>query len=128
IGKYSSAEQSPDGLVIRTKSNDPWVSHRLPQPAAGGDLSVHLRMKAEGGGAGAVMWTAPGSPAFNGRERSAPFAPVFDGEPHIYQIPLPAKKVTGIRIDPGTAPGTYTIEEVAVLRGDETLWTWPATK
>lgn len=127
-GKKTSAEPSPDGLVIRTESNNPWVSHRLPEPATGGNLVVRLRMKAGGGGTGSVMWTTPASSAFNGKERSVGFQPIFDGEPHTYQISLPAKKITGIRIDPGTAPGTYTIGEISVLRGEETVWTWPAKK
>jgi len=124
-GKGSEIEIVDGALVLAASTNDPWTNRSIPTVKSESGIRVTLRLKSTGAGAGQVMWTETRDQPFNGKQRAVDFAPTHDGEARDYVVELPAKSLAGIRIDPGTAPGTYSIESVRIEAGSEALFTWP---
>jgi arylsulfatase A-like enzyme len=124
-GKGSELELVEGALVIASSSADPWARRPVPRLTSESTIRLTLRLKSTGAGAGQVMWTEQRNQAFNGKQRAVNFTPVHDGEARDYVVELPTKSLAGIRIDPGTAPGTYTIERLHIDAGSGALFTWP---
>jgi len=105
-----------DGLLtVRSSGNDPYLAG--PAAAAGSEFIVRLRIKSQTDGAGQIFWSStkhPGSAA----ERVADFPMTHDGQWHEYDVRLAIDgDLTGLRLDPGSAPGEVQIDWIAVHRG-----------
>lgn len=105
-----------DGKMrIRCHGPDPYLvtGVSFPEP----ESVLRLRLRAESGGRGQVFWSTPAEPGF-AEARSRNFALRHDGEWHVYEIPIEAgAPLTGLRLDPGTAPGMVEVDEIAIHRG-----------
>ena len=105
-----------DGKMrIRCFGPDPYLvtGVSFPEP----ESVLRLRLRAESGGRGQLFWSTPEEPGFS-EARSRNFALRHDGEWHVYEIPIEAgAPLTGLRLDPGTAPGIVEVDQIAIHRG-----------
>jgi hypothetical protein len=105
-----------DGLLtVRSSGNDPYLA--APAAAAGSEFIVRLRIKSQTDGAGQIFWSGTKHPGF-AAERVAGFPMTHDGQWHEYDVRLAIDgDLTGLRLDPGSAPGEVQIDWIAVHRG-----------
>ena len=100
-------------LRIESSGNDPYLSG--PPLKLEGPLLARLRVRCATADEGQFFWTTVEAPA-PAEERSQHFQLIHDGQWHDYSIPLPARgTVTGLRLDPGAAPGRIEIEAIEVF-------------
>ncbi|HUS91116.1 MAG TPA: sulfatase [Phycisphaerae bacterium] len=113
-------------LVVTSTGGDPHV-FTSQVPAATGAVGFGVRMKCATAGGGQVFWTTDRAGRFH-RERSVTFPIAHDGQWHDYDVKLPAEgRLTGVRLDPGTAPGRIEIEWLRLSAPDGKLLTeWRA--
>ncbi|MBN2473719.1 MAG: hypothetical protein JXB62_03875 [Pirellulales bacterium] len=105
---------SGEGLLkIRATGNDPFL-HR-PVDLPGGRVALILRVRGQAGGGGSVYWTTDRAPG-RGEDKRADFSLLHDGQWHETTARLKAPgRLTDLRIDPGTEPGTVEIDWIRLL-------------
>ena len=74
------------------------------------------------------MWKESAKQPFNGKLRAVNYSPVHDGAVHEYAVEIAAGELAGIRIDPGTAAGSYALESLEIRAAAESVFAWPAAK
>ena len=104
-----------DGVLhIESSGNDPYLSG--PPMSLPGPLVLRLRMRCATAGNGQFFWTTAAAPT-TVEDLSRHFDLVHDGQWHEYSVPLAAQgMVTGLRFDPGSAPGRIEIERIEVVK------------
>jgi len=101
-------------LRIRSTGGDPYL--RGPTVKIRGPIAAKLRAKCATAGRGQIFWTTAASPGW-GERKSAGFDLVHDGEWHEYVVPLEVRgTLTGLRLDPGTAPGEIQVDAIELQR------------
>jgi arylsulfatase A-like enzyme len=109
-----------EGLVITATGDDPFLTTTDLPARLTGPIVAELTMSSTGRGPGQLYWSLAGARPFH-RDRSAVFAIQHDGMPHTYRVPIPAReRLLGLRLDPGTSPGTIRLESLRLLRDDRT--------
>ncbi len=105
-----------DGLLsIRSSGGDPYLISGVRVP--GGDFVVRIRMKLNSDGAGEYFWTSSTHPGTSAQRRVG-FKLIHDGQWHEYQTAMHIEgDLTGLRLDPGTAPGEIQVDWIAIHRG-----------
>lgn len=113
-------------LVITSTGGDPYIVTR-DLPAGAGPYTVEFKMKSDSRGTGQVFWTTADDKGFH-RDRSATFEPKHDGAWHAYAVKLPVEKaLTGLRLDPSTAPGEIRLDAIKLKDKDgKAIRSWPA--
>lgn len=105
------------GGVLRTRSTggDPWTVYgrSLSLDSTRG-LAVEVIMSTSTGGGGQLFWTVPGGGFAEARSTRFTVEP---GGVRTYRIAIPPQPgpVTGLRLDPLTAPGDIAIESIRVF-------------
>ncbi|MCX7825546.1 MAG: hypothetical protein N2689_08295 [Verrucomicrobiae bacterium] len=101
-------------LKIQSSGHDPYLL--TPSFRVEGPFRVNLRARCAAAGNGEFFWMTDKLPHTD-PDRSQHFTLIHDGQWHDYSVPLPAEgTVTGLRLDPGTAPGLVEIEKVELVR------------
>lgn len=98
-------------LVVRAAGEDPYVVHRLQRPADG-PCVLTLRARTRTAGTGQVFWAENG--ADFAAERAADWRVAPDGRWHEATIPLPARRIAALRLDPFTGPGEIEIDRIVL--------------
>jgi len=107
---------APGVLKIKSTGPDPNLVASCRVKATPPGLVVHLRLRCATGGAGQFFWTTPKG-SWSPR-RSKYFELIHDGKWHEYTVTLPvAGTMTGLRLDPGSAPGTAEVDWIRVHEG-----------
>ncbi len=107
-------------LVVTSNGGDPYIA-TAEVPAGAGPFVVEFRMRSNSSGPCQVFWRTAADAPFH-RDRSQVFAPTHDGEWHDCLVKLPVDAaLTGLRIDPGTAPGEIRIEWIRLKDRDGKL-------
>ena len=113
-------------LVVTSTGGDPYF-HTSAVPAAGGPVVFKVRMRCKTAGPAQVFWTTAKAGRFH-RSRSAGFKIRHDGQWHDYEAKLPATgRLTGLRLDPGTAAGKVEIDWIYLAKPDGAelkRWDW----
>ena len=111
-------------LVLTTVGDDPQII-TTAVPAVSGPLRVSLRLRCASRGPGQVFWTTQAEPRFQAGQ-AVGFALPHDGEWHEVAVAFaPAAPLLGLRLDPGTAPGTVEIAWIRLQDGaGTTLREW----
>jgi arylsulfatase A-like enzyme len=106
-------------LRITSTGKDPWISTRDLPSGAGGPFVLQLRIKSDGSGAGVVYFTDEPQGVF-GNKQLVTFPLKHDGAFHDYEVKIPAERLTGLRLDPGNAPGPITVAQMELCdaKGD----------
>ena len=104
-----------DGVLrIQSSGNDPYLIS--PPIQLEGPLTVNLRARCATGGAGQFFWMTTAAPDA-AEARSQFFKLSHDGQWHDYSVPLATEgTVTGLRFDPGEAPGRIDVEKLELVR------------
>ena len=113
-------------LFVNASGRDPHFNFSLPTPLPGGPLTLKITMSSTIGGQAQIFWRETGSrPAFSA-ERRETFTVKADGKDHDYQIRFnPENDLSGLRIDPATAPGRITISSIGLHHDNgKALFTW----
>lgn len=112
---HDCAAAATNGVLrIESTGNDPYLSG--PPIRFEGPLIARLRVRCATAGPGQIFWTTTAAPAA-AEERSRHFDLVHDGQWHDYSVALPAAgMVTGLRLDPGAAPGRIEVESLEIVR------------
>jgi hypothetical protein len=101
-------------MTIRSSGIDPYLMSpllRIPGP-----ITVRLRAKCGIAGKGQIFWTTTAFPQTD-EMRSEHFTLIHDDRWHDYLVPLHAEgTVTGVRLDPGEAPGVFQLERMELVR------------
>ena len=123
--KDASLTVKENVMHISSKGKDPFISIRN-LPAAMGPYTVEIKMKSTAKGRGQFFWSTKHNKAFF-RDRSTSFQPKHNNQWQTYVIKLPEKeRLTGLRFDPGTAPGEFRIEAIRLKNGQgKRLKSWP---
>ncbi len=105
-----------DGVLkIRSTGGDPYLISSVRVP--GTEFVVRIRMKVDSDGSGEFFWTSTKHPG-TGAERRVGFKIIHDGKWHEYQTPMRIEgDLTGLRLDPGTAPGDIEVDWIAIHPG-----------
>jgi len=102
-------------LSIRSTGGDPYLSSGVGVP--GNDFVVRIRMKLKSDGPGEFFWTSSTHPGTNAQRRVG-FKLIHDGQWHEYQAAMHVEgNLTGLRLDPGTAPGQIEVDWIAIHQG-----------
>lgn len=113
-----SVEVADGNLRIHSSGGDPYLV--VPLAASGDDFAVRLRARASTDGKGQFFWSTRRHPG-SSEDRQVRFDLKHDGEWHDYLVPLSVASeeggLTGLRFDPGTAPGLIEVNRIAVHRG-----------
>jgi len=97
-------------LLVTSTGRDPYIVKPMNLPGEQYDVKVRLRTTINGGGA--IYWICQQSPNW-GEDKARHFSLNSDGQWHTYTFRINSPGgLRGLRIDPGTAPGTYEIENV----------------
>ena len=100
-------------LQVTSTGDDPYF-HR-PMNVAGGPMRLVMRVRSRTAGRGSLYWATPTAPRSEERRRS--FRLVHDGKWREYEIRFEvAGRLADLRIDPGTAPGTFEIDRMTLFR------------
>ncbi len=112
-------------LVVTSTGGDPYIITR-GLPDGGGPYSVEFKMKSGSRSTGQVFWTTADDTGFH-RDRSTTFEPKYDGARHEYAVKLPVEKaLTGLRLDPSTAPGEIRLDAIRLKDKDgKAIRSWP---
>ena len=117
-------------LVVTSTGGDPYF-HTSAVPATGGPVVFKVRMRCKTAGPAQVFWTTAKAGRFH-RSRSAGFKIRHDGQWHDYEAKLPAAgRLTGLRLDPGTAAGKVEIDWISLGKSDGAKlkrWDWATGK
>ncbi len=113
--------QASEGiLVVNSTGGDPHL-HTTAVGQAAGPAVAKVRMRLAGRGQGQFYWITPAKPNY-ARERTVFFDLQHDNQWHEYQAKLPVRgKITGLRLDPGSAPGRIEIQWIRLEKEDGTL-------
>lgn len=100
-------------LVVVSSGEDPYLVRPTQSPYPQHRVIVSMRTNTSDHAA--VYWTAANSPSW-GEEKVRVF-PIFgDGQWHDYAVEIETPGgLTGLRIDPGTAPGVYEIASIRLI-------------
>jgi arylsulfatase A-like enzyme len=123
--KGTALKTEENRLILTSSSSDPWISKPINAGRAKGPYTISFRMTSNGAGAGQIMWQESAKQPFNGKQRSVSFEPSHDGIPKDYRLDLPPANIAGIRIDPGTAMGEYSFENIRIIAGGREVFSWP---
>jgi len=101
-------------LVIAATGSDPYLSS--PADVPGGAMLIKLRAKCSTTGQGQFFWTTQARRNTSERN-SRRFNLQHDGKWHDYEVPVAIQgKLTGLRFDPGSAPGEVQVERIELHR------------
>ncbi len=101
-------------LKIQSTGEDPYLHATVKVP--GGKLLFQMRARGRVEGGGQVFWTTDRSPAW-AEEQSGRFSLAHDGQWHEYSVAVTAEgSLRGLRLDPGSAPGTFEIDWIRLVR------------
>lgn len=102
-------------LSIRSTGGDPYLISSVSVPQ--GEFVVRIRIKLNSDGPGEFFWTSSTHPGTSA-QRHVGFKLVHDGQWHEYQTAMKIEgDLTGLRLDPGTAPGEIQVDWIAIHRG-----------
>ncbi len=107
-----------DGVLrVSCTGGDPFL-HTTAVPRVEGPVTVKLRIKSAARGAGQLFWSTTDARRFH-RTRRVTFQLAHDGKWHEHAVDLPVKgKLSALRVDPGTAPGSVEIDWIRLCRPD----------
>jgi arylsulfatase A-like enzyme len=99
-------------LAVKSTGGDPFLWNNA-LPSMPGPLSVRIRMRSTSSGTGRFFWSTRTAKGF-APQRAFNFEVAHDGEWEEYELMIPSattdSPVTGIRLDPCTAPGDIEID------------------
>jgi len=98
-------------LRLTSTGGDPWISiSEIPKSNAG-PFMLFLRMSSSAKGGALVYYATPEAPRFV-KEQTFSFTATHDGQPHDYEVKIPVTSLSGLRLDPATAPGKIVISQL----------------
>lgn len=101
-------------LKIRCTGKDPYFGQ--PLKAAGGNLALQLKVRAQGVGGGSVYWATEQSPQMDG-DKTRGFSLKHDGQWHERTVRFEAPgTLTSLRLDPGQDVGNLEIASLRLVR------------
>ena len=102
-------------LSIRSFGNDPYLS--TPAIAEGNEWILRMRIRARSGGKGQIFWSSVRHEGWS-PDRFVTIPLQHDDQWHEHDIRLETEaNLTGLRLDPGTAPGELQVDWIALYRG-----------
>lgn len=105
-------------LVITSTGGDPFLTTRGLPATGTGPYVVAFEMKSMSRGPGRIFWMTQADPAPS-RNRSAAFTAQHDGAWHSHEVRLDTEQtLTGLRIDPSTAPGEVQLKALRLKSRD----------
>lgn len=100
-------------LAIESRGQDPYL--HAPVDIEGGPLKLTLRVRAQGGGAGAVYWATDKAPVSEAQRVALPL--VHDGAWREVATRFHVDgRMRTLRLDPGTAAGTIEVDWMRITR------------
>ena len=100
-----------DGWSFISTGIDPWLNAPPTDYPSGNQLTFIINMKSSADNNGKFYY-APNGEAFS-EDKTVNFTVIPDGQFHEYYVPFPALgPAYNLRFDPGTAPGSITVQQI----------------
>jgi hypothetical protein len=105
-------------LVVDSVGEDPYFMLEKMDAVSGDSLVVRLRMKSNASGTACVYYNKPAA------GRTVNFPVQHDGEWHEYEVKIPVKTLSALRIDPSRGPGTMEIDWIRLEQAGQVVQKW----